>query len=583
MRSPLRTISCTPTHTSWSPPTASSARLAPLCLLSLLALGCADSSAKAGGGGDAEDSGGSDGDTGSGSGAGDGASVADCTLDGDRPQGWADETHGKAGPPDYDAVFDLSVLHTVTLRIDAESQASMYAELETLTGTAFGAGEDAGGGGGGGGGEPPEEVVAAMTAACEGLSAGDACTLDMGGTIVDGTCDTGTDGALWCIPDDGGGGPPDGGGGEGGATDLLSGDPSYVPALVEVDGRSWCSVGMRYKGNATLSQTWGLGVTKLPFRLHFDHYEDEHPEIEDQRFFGFKELVFGNGQGDDTLIREVLASEILADRGIPVARSAFYQVYLDAGEGPAYLGLYTATEDPSDEMMDTVFGDDSGNLYKPDGDCADLGCFDEASFEKKTNEEEADYSDVIAFQAALTADRSDAGAWRAGLEATFDVEGFLRWYAVNTAIENWDTYGGLAHNFYLYGAPDEGGRLTWIPWDHNLSLQDSLMGETAILHETVTDEWPLIRYLLDDAVYGQAYQDALALALAVEGAYAEDSLSTRTAELSALVQPALFGDGGEVSGSTLLTDEAAWESAQEALLTHAAERRLLVEAALSAP
>jgi len=46
---------------------------------------------------------------------------------------------------------------------------------------------------------------------------------------------------------------------------------------------------------------------------------------------------------------------------------------------------------------------------------------------------------------------------------------FLRWLALNSALENWDTYGGMAHNYYLYDDPDT-GRLTWIGWDHDRIL-----------------------------------------------------------------------------------------------------------------
>jgi spore coat protein CotH len=348
---------------------------------------------------------------------------------------------------------------------------------------------------------------------------------------------------------------------------------------MEVDGTTWCEVGMRWKGNSSLVQTWGAGIRKLPFRLDFDEYEDEHPEIDDQRYYGLEELVFGNGQGDDTLIREMLAADILAERGIPVAQSAFYQVWLDSGEGSTYLGLYTATEDPSDDLMERLYGDDQGNLYKPDGTCADLTCFDEESFEKKNNESAADWSDAQALVEALNGDRSDPAAWRAELEASLDVQAWLRWLAVNTAMENWDTYGGLAHNYYLYARPDDGGRLAWVPWDHNLSLQDSFTGSTDPMYDDLGEEWPLIRYLLDDPEYRADYEEALVWSQ--EGLLDEELLAAQSAARAEQVREALFGEGGEVEGSTFLTNEADWESALQSLLEHSAQRRSAVEAALN--
>ncbi|MBK9370494.1 MAG: CotH kinase family protein [Deltaproteobacteria bacterium] len=114
-------------------------------------------------------------------------------------------------------------------------------------------------------------------------------------------------------------------------------------------------------------------------------------------------------------------------------------------------------EDPSISSW-TGWGDDSGNLYKPEGDCANWTCFEEESFEKKTNEDAADWSDII----AVLDDLNDAGlegeAFRSALEAGFDGDGFLRWLAVNTVMVNWDQYGTMAQNHYVYGVPEDGGR-----------------------------------------------------------------------------------------------------------------------------
>ena len=80
------------------------------------------------------------------------------------------------------------------------------------------------------------------------------------------------------------------------------------------------------------------------------------------------------------------------------------------------------------------------------------------------------------FSGLCTADTriSNAEAWRAGLEAVFDVDGFLNWLAVNTVIQNWDTYGLMSHNYYLYNDPIS-GLLTWIPWDNNEAFKTGNM------------------------------------------------------------------------------------------------------------
>ncbi len=454
-----------------------------------------------------------------------------CVVDGDRPAGWGEASHDNDADPDYALVFDRSSVLELHLTVSADDYAFMYEELEEILGSAFGEGGAMPGGEGGG---PP------------------------GGE---------------------GGAPPDGAGEGGGedALDLVSEDPSYVPVTVTVGDTVWCQVGMRFKGNSTLDQTWAAGVRKLPFRLNFDRFEDDYPEIDDQRFYGFEELGFGNNMADSTYIRDVMASTILEDRGVPAARNRFVAVTLDAGEGSTYLGLYTLSEDPSDALVDRIWGDDDGALYEGDGDCADLTCYDAESFEAKMNEDEADGAEIQALVDVLAADRSDAEAWRASLEQTLDVDAFLRWLAVNSAIENWDAYGAMSHNYYLYTSPED-GRLSWIPWDHNMSLMDGLMGSNDPLLADVEESWPLIRYTLDDETYMAAYQDALRDAL--EGAYEVENFEQVAEGYRAMLAPYVVGEDGEEADSTFVGSEEVWDAAYEDLYAHVQDRRAEVEAAL---
>jgi hypothetical protein len=258
---------------------------------------------------------------------------------------------------------------------------------------------------------------------------------------------------------------------------------------------------------------------------------------------------------DATYLREKVVADVLRDGGVPAARTAFVRVFIDRGEGPAYAGLYTLVEVPDKPMLLAQLGNDKGNLYKPQGTGARWTQFDEAAFEKKTNEDKEDWSDVIAAVAALNASRDDAGAWRAGLEATLDVDGFLRWLALNTVIGNWDTYGAIPHNYFLYGDPEDGGRIKWIPWDHDLALA----GGGAIMHDNVGESWPLIRFLLDDPEYRADYikhvEDAAA------GAFSPQPLTERLAAEHKLIDPYVVGDEGELPGSTFVASKEAYEAA----------------------
>jgi len=200
-------------------------------------------------------------------------------------------------------------------------------------------------------------------------------------------------------------------------------DPVYVPATVKFNNITWTNVGIRYKGQSTLFTPQQSGKHKYPFRLNFDKYEKDYPEIDNQRFYGFKELAFGNNWYDASLVRDKVTSDLLRKGGVRTARGAFYRVYIDTGSGPEYWGLYTAFEDVSSDFLDSQFDDDKGNLYKgQQGTGADLRSFNKQGYEKKTNEDVDDWTDLQKLVTALNASRTNATTWRQNLEATFDVQ-----------------------------------------------------------------------------------------------------------------------------------------------------------------
>ena len=372
---------------------------------------------------------------------------------------------------------------------------------------------------------------------------------------------------------------PDGPG-DPGVTDLDE-DPIWVPVTLSFEGLEWTHVGMRYKGNSSLQAAWQSGVRKLAFRLNFDMYEDKYPEIDDQRFYGFQKMTFSNGYKDSSLMRDKLAGDLFRAGGVPVARSAFAAVYVDHGEGPVYFGLYTMIEDPSDAMLDSQFEDGSGNLYKPEEDGASWESFVEAGFYKKTNEDSG-FEDIQAAIAALLASQEDAEAWREGFEPVFDVYGFLRMLAINQVMVNWDSYGCMPHNYYIYADPAADGQFAWIPWDLNESLMEGTMRDCfseSILLDEIGDDWPLIRKLLDDEEYRQVYLAELQLAL-------DDSLeltafSEQVDANHALIEAYVVGpEAVEESPYTFLRSSVDFENSTDELKQHLTDRHAAVNAVL---
>jgi spore coat protein CotH len=351
------------------------------------------------------------------------------------------------------------------------------------------------------------------------------------------------------------------------------------------NGKEWKNVGFRLKGNSSLRNIWSQGNFKLPFRLNFDKFEDTFPQIKNQHFYGFEELSFSPAFKDPSLLHEKLASDIFRMGGIPAPQTAFYRVYIDFGSGLKYCGVYTCVEVPEDNMIKDQFGEEKGNIYKPE---SRLTGFIAREFEKKNNDSIPDYTDVQSFITALNQNirLTDPAAWRKNLESTFNVSHFLKWLAINNTMVNWDTYGSMTHNYYLYNHSTR--KLTWIPWDNNEALTGSpgitktvtpgqptgnQSGLSLTMNE-VNNSWPLIRYLVDDSVYFQTYKTELKEFVA--HVFNEAKMNPVIDNYHDLISPYVIGSNGEQPGYTHISNPAAFVNSGADLKTHVTARRELV-------
>jgi spore coat protein H len=514
------------------------------------------------------DAGEGEGDAGEGEGDTDADILAACAeldtaLGISRPAGWDPLVHCKKARPDVDTVF--GGVQTLTITMTSTEYAAMQADLDALQNGGGGGEEDtllaacvgldvdaicsvdigAGAESGvcidfdGPIGCLPDSFRAPQewVDACVGLEPGDVCSTPEHG----GFC--GSDGLSFaCFPNDEGTGsgelpclgslPGDAcANGRGIGTCVSAGllvcevdgfdranlgavpveaaapfwsrDPIYFHADVSFAGKQFTSVGVRYKGNNGLASSQG---EKKPLRLKLDQWEDDVAAITDQRMFGFQHLSLSPNQTDASHLHQVLAAEVFRDNGIPTPQSGFVEVLLDTGDGPRLLGVYAMSEVPDDPFLEREFNSDNGNLYKPDGRGAHFDTLVAGSIHKENNDD-APIDDVARFVEALHADQTDRSVWRASLQATFDIDDFAAFVAVNQMIGNWDTYGGFAHNFYLYGDPANGGQLRFIPWDFDLSFDGT--GPSDLTLTSFSGDWPLLQAVARDAELSTTYHEKL--------------------------------------------------------------------------
>ncbi len=239
-------------------------------------------------------------------------------------------------------------------------------------------------------------------------------------------------------------------------------------------GEELKDVGFRMRGQFSLR----MSGAKKPWKIDTDYY------IDGQEFHNLRQLMFLNNIGDSSLLYEKLAYEMMYAAGLPASHVAYVEMWIDISDDadpPVFWGVYSMVERVDNKYIGNRFGAESkgGNLYKASH--AQRGPMDliyygdqiedyptqngQYAYGKMSNEAEADYSDIVNLCKVLdgTTYASDE-EFMAALEAVFDMDAFLRYLAVVTLIDNWDTYPYTGNNYYLYRDPVT-DIFEWIPWD----------------------------------------------------------------------------------------------------------------------
>lgn len=286
---------------------------------------------------------------------------------------------------------------------------------------------------------------------------------------------------------------------------------TYYQCNVEVNGTMFYQVGIRPKGNTSLSAIANDDTTdRYSFKLEFDHY------VDGQTCFGLDKLILNNNYADATNLKEALIYDMYQYLGADVSLYNYAKISLN-GE---YWGVYLALEGVEDSFQLRNYGTESGELYKPES--MDMGggkAQDRPDGMPEGTEDGKDFGNGGApdapnqTDAAENAeqpggmDRNSGGAdlnytdddldiyetiWdgevtktnqadhervvkalkniAAGndLETYMDIDNLLRYMAVHVFSVNEDSLSGtMAHNYYLY---ESDGKLSLIPWDYNLAL-----------------------------------------------------------------------------------------------------------------
>ena len=228
---------------------------------------------------------------------------------------------------------------------------------------------------------------------------------------------------------------------------------TWFSATVTVDGETHTEVGVRKKGFVGSQSD-----TKPSLKLRFDKY------VDGQSLGGVMErMTLNNSLQDPSFVNTCLSYRVFAAAGSPASRCNFATVAVNGRD----LGLYVHVEEIKAPFLLRHFASADGNVYE--GNVSDFTPVYRGTFEKKTNEDADDWSDIDAVVAAL-ADPSDAGLEALG--EIVDLDRFLTFWATEVLIGHWDGYAGDRNNYWFYREP--GGRFVFIPWgvDDTFHLRD---------------------------------------------------------------------------------------------------------------
>lgn len=271
----------------------------------------------------------------------------------------------------------------------------------------------------------------------------------------------------------------------------------YISCTVSIDGETFHQVGLRTKGNNSLRLTKKYDLARYSLKLEFDHF------LGDGNYYGLDKLSLDASFQDNSYMKSYLTYDMMSFMGVPSPLCSYVWVTVNSED----WGLFLAVEEPEESFARRNFGNDYGNLYKPDyrslkAENADValqyidnlpdsypGIFENAKF--KTSK--ADQQQLVKALQVLSAGEN--------LETAVNVDEVLRYFTVQVFVMNWDSYlGRTGHNYFLY---EEDGILSILPWDYNLAFGTYALGMT----NPIKDPTVLINYPINTPADGSVMRN----------------------------------------------------------------------------
>ena len=152
----------------------------------------------------------------------------------------------------------------------------------------------------------------------------------------------------------------------------------YYAANAVIDGESYKNIGIRAKGNTSLSTVASLDSERYSFKIEFDQYDSSIT------YHGLDKLSLNNLIQDSTMMKDYLTYTMMNEFGMAAPLCSFVYITVNGED----WGLYLAVEGVEESFLERNYGSDYGELYKPDsmsfgGDRGNGKNFDRDAFETR--------------------------------------------------------------------------------------------------------------------------------------------------------------------------------------------------------
>lgn len=114
-------------------------------------------------------------------------------------------------------------------------------------------------------------------------------------------------------------------------------------------------MGIRPKGNTSLSTVANSDSDRYSFKIEFDHYDST------STYYGLDKLCLNNVIQDNTYMKDYLCYQMMAYTGAETPLTSYVWITVNGED----WGLYIAAEGVEESFAERTYGSDYGAIYKP--------------------------------------------------------------------------------------------------------------------------------------------------------------------------------------------------------------------------